>query len=167
MSELIESIKNRFRDKVVSVQEDFRPRSIKVLPHDLVEVMTALKNEEPFRFNQVLDITGVDFLNQKPRFLVVYILLSTVTNRRLIVETDVDESGSVPTVTGVWCGADWFEREMYDMFGIQVQGHPWLKRILMWDGFDGYPLRKDFPVRGTTPKEQRYAPWDQRRTREY
>ncbi len=167
MSELIENIKNRFKDKIISTQEDFRPRSIKVSPGDLVEVMTALKNEEPFRFNQVLDITGVDFLNQKPRFLVVYILLSTVKNQRLIVETDVDESETVPSVTGVWCGADWFERELYDMFGIPVKGHPWLKRILMWEGFEGHPLRKDFPVRGTTPREQRYAPWDQRRTREY
>ncbi len=167
MSELIESIKKRFGDKIVSVQEDFRPRSVKVRVGNLAEVMTALKNEEPFRFNQILDIAGVDFLNQKPRFLVAYILLSTVTNKRLIVETDVDEFEAVPSLTGVWCGADWFERELYDMFGIKVKGHPNLKRILMSEDFEGHPLRKDFPVRGTTAPEQRYAPWDKRRTREY
>ncbi len=167
MSELIESIKNRFGEKIVSAREDFRPRSIKVAVNDLLEVMTALKNEELFQFNQILDIAGVDFLNQKPRFLVAYILLSTITNKRLIVETDVDEFESVPSLTGVWCGADWFERELYDMSGIKIKGHPDLKRILMSEDFEGHPLRKDFPVRGTTPPEQRYAPWDKRRTREY
>ena len=167
MSTLIEDIKNRLGAKIVSAREDFRPRSVKVAVADLVEVMTALKNEEPFRFDQLLDIAGVDFLNQKPRFLVAYILLSTEHNRRLIVETDVDEFEPVPSLTGVWCGADWFERELYDMSGVKVEGHPNLKRILMSEDFEGHPLRKDFPVRGTMPPEKRYAPWDQRRTREY
>ncbi|MGB9735067.1 MAG: NADH-quinone oxidoreductase subunit C [bacterium] len=167
MSELIENIKNRFGEKIISTNEAFRPRSIKVAPKDLVEVMSVLKNEEPFKFNQLLDIAGVDFLNQKPRFMVAYILLSTIKNQRLIVETDVDEFEAVPSLVNVWCGANWFERELYDMFGIKVKGHPDLKRILMSEDFEGHPLRKDFPVRGTTPPEQRYAPWDKRRTREY
>lgn len=167
MSELIETIKNRFRDRIVSGQERFKPKSIKIKSSDLVEIMTALKDEEPFRFNQLLDIAGVDFLNQKPRFMVVYILLSTIKNHRLIVEVDINENDSIPSLTSVWCGADWFERELYDMFGIKVVGHPCLKRILMSEDFESYPLRKDFPVRGLTPSEQRYAPWDKRRTREY
>lgn len=167
MSELIENIKNRFGGKIISTQEEFRPRSVKVAAADLLEIMTALKNEEPFQFNQILDIAGVDFLNQKPRFLIAYILLSTAKNHRLIVETDIDELESVPSLTGVWCGADWFERELYDMSGVKVNGHPNLKRILMSEDFEGHPLRKDFPVRGTTPPEKRYAPWDKRRTREY
>lgn len=167
MSRLIENIKNRFGEKIISTNEEFRPRSIRIATKDLVDVMNALKNEEPFRFNQLLDIVGVDFLNQKPRFLVAYIMLSTEKNHRLIVETDVDEFDAVPSLTQIWCGADWFERELYDMFGIKVKGHPNLKRILMPEDFEGHPLRKDFSVRGTTPPEQRYAPWDQRRTREY
>jgi NADH-quinone oxidoreductase subunit C len=167
MSELIENIKNRFGNKIISVQEAFSPKSVKVGMKDLIEVMTVLKNEEPFRFNQLLDIAGVDFLNQKPRFLVAYILLSTIKNHRLIVEIDVDEYEAIPSLTGLWCGANWFERELYDMFGIKIKGHPDLRRILMSEDFEGHPLRKDFPVRGTVPPEQRYAPWDKRRTREY
>ncbi len=167
MSELIETIKNRFQSRIVSWQERFKPESIKIKPSDLMEIMIALKDEEPFQFNQLLDIAGVDFLNQKPRFMVVYILLSTIKNHRLIVEVDIDENDSIPSLTSVWCGADWFERELYDMFGVKVAGHPCLKRILMSEDFESYPLRKDFPVRGLTPPEQRYAAWDKRRTREY
>ncbi len=167
MDNIIDEIKNRFGDKILNIELGFRPRAVRVKKDALSGVMKALKEEEPFKFNQLLDIAGIDFLNQTPRFRVVYILLSTIKNHRLNIEIDIDEADTIESVTGVWIGADWFERELYDMFGIKITGHPNMKKILMPEDFEGHPLRKDFPVRGLESPETRYAPWDKRRTREY
>lgn len=123
----------------------------------LVEVMTFLRDDPRTRFEQLCDLTCVDYLNfpkASDRFGVTYSLLSLTHNHRLWAKCFVnDPNPQVPSVTAVWAGADWMEREVYDMFGIRFTGHPDLRRILTWDGFKSYPLRKDYPMRGLGERE--------------
>jgi NADH-quinone oxidoreductase subunit C len=99
-------------------------------------------------FDMLVDVCGVDFAEREPRFEVVYHLYSFAANRRIRLKVGVDEGVEVPTVCGVWRAANWPEREVYDMYGVRFSGHPDMTRILLWEGFNGYPLRKDFPVEG-------------------
>jgi NADH-quinone oxidoreductase subunit C len=94
------------------------------------------------------DLCGVDFFPAQPRFEVVYLLYSMKAQQRLRLKIRVGESESVSSVESIWKAADWLEREVYDLFGITFDNHPDLRRILLWDGYEGYPLRKDFPVEG-------------------
>ncbi len=123
----------------------------------LVEVMTFLRGDERTRFEQLTDLTCIDYLNfpkARDRFGVIYSLLSLTHEHRLWIKCFVnDPAPQVPSVTGVWKGADWLEREVYDMFGIRFTGHPDLRRILTWDGFEAHPLRKDYPLRGRGERE--------------
>lgn len=112
----------------------------------ILEVLTALRDR--FGFQQLLDVCGVDFPDRRERFEVVYHLLSLTRNARLRVKTTTDEVQPVPSAVGVYPSADWFEREAFDMYGILFSGHPDLRRILTDYGFQGHPLRKDFPMTG-------------------
>jgi len=112
----------------------------------IIEVLTALK--ERFGFQQLLDLCGVDFPDREERFEVVYHLLSMTRNARVRVKLTTDEVQPVPSVVGVFPCADWFEREAFDMYGILFSGHPDLRRLLTDYGFQGHPLRKDFPMTG-------------------
>ncbi|KAJ5595007.1 NADH dehydrogenase subunit C [Penicillium hispanicum] len=123
-------------------------------PAGIVPVMSFLKNHTAAEFTQISDITGVDFPTRDQRFEVVYNLLSVRYNSRIRVKTYADEATPVPSVTGLFEGALWYEREVYDMFGVFFTGHPDLRRIMTDYGFDGHPLRKDFPLTGYT--ELRY-----------
>lgn len=114
----------------------------------IVEVLTRLRDDHENQFTQLIDLCGVDYPQRAKRFDVVYHLLSLVKNRRLRLKIETDEATPVPTVTGVYPCADWFEREAFDMYGIFFQGHPDLRRLLTDYGFEGYPLRKDFPMTG-------------------
>jgi len=114
----------------------------------IVEVLTQLRDNPDFRFTQLIDLCGVDYPQRSKRFDVVYHLLSMVKNRRVRVKVETDEDTAVPTVTGVFPVADWFEREAFDMYGIFFEGHPDLRRLLTDYGFHGHPLRKDFPMSG-------------------
>jgi len=114
----------------------------------IVEVLTRLRDDPEVRFEQLIDLCGVDYPQRAKRFDVVYHLLSLTGNRRLRVKVETDEDTAVPTITGVYPCADWFEREAFDMYGIFFQGHPDLRRLLTDYGFEGYPLRKDFPMTG-------------------
>jgi NADH/F420H2 dehydrogenase subunit C len=112
----------------------------------IAQVAAALKNRHKFTY--LIDICGADYPKREPRFDVVYHLHSFETNRRIRLKVSTDEATPVPTVCGIWRAANWCEREAYDMFGVRFEGHPDLTRILLWEGFNGYPLRKDFPVEG-------------------
>ena len=112
----------------------------------IVPVLTALRDR--FGFQQLLDICGVDFPDREERFEVVYHLLSLTRNARLRVKVATDERQPVPSVVSVFPCADWFEREAFDMYGMLFSGHPDLRRLLTDYGFQGYPLRKDFPMTG-------------------
>jgi NADH-quinone oxidoreductase subunit C len=114
----------------------------------LAGLMTALRDDPRFAFEQVMDICGVDWPERAERFDVVYNLLSVSLNHRLRVIVTTDEATPVPSVHGVWPVATWWEREAWDLFGIIFSGQPDLRRILTDYGFDGHPLRKDFPLTG-------------------
>ena len=115
---------------------------------NLPELMAALRDDPRFAFEQCMDICGVDWPERAERFDVVYNLLSVALNRRLRVIVTTDERKPVPSVSSIWPAATWWEREAWDMFGIVFDGQPDLRRILTDYGFDGHPLRKDFPLTG-------------------
>ncbi|PZU74164.1 MAG: NADH-quinone oxidoreductase subunit C [Brevundimonas sp.] len=112
----------------------------------IVEVMNALRDQ--FGFQQLLDVCGADYPDRVERFEVVYHLLSLTRNARVRVKVSTDEVKPVDTVTGVYPSAGWFEREAYDMYGVVFAGHPDMRRLLTDYGFEGHPLRKDFPMTG-------------------
>ena len=112
----------------------------------IVEVLTALRDQ--FGFQQLLDLCGVDYPDRKERFEVVYHLMSLTRNARLRVKVSTDEVQPVPSIIAVYPAANWFEREAYDMYGMLFSGHPDLRRLLTDYGFEGHPLRKDFPMTG-------------------
>lgn len=114
----------------------------------LVGLMTALRDDPRFAFEQVMDICGVDWPEREQRFDVVYNLLSVTLNHRLRVVVTADEATPVPSVCRIWPVATWWEREAWDLFGIVFSGQPDLRRILTDYGFEGHPLRKDFPLTG-------------------
>jgi NADH/F420H2 dehydrogenase subunit C len=118
-----------------------------VEPDTLVELAELLRDDPELGFNRLVDVCGVDYLEQErsPRFAAVYHLHSLSLNRYVRIRVPLDEDNpTVPTVTSVWPGADYFERETYDLFGFEFVGHPNLKRILLPDDWDAHPLRKDF-----------------------
>ena len=115
---------------------------------DIVRVATFLRDDPQCRFVCFIDICGADYPAREKRFDVVYHLLSPRHNRRIRVKVETDEVTAVPSVIGVFPGADWFEREAYDLYGILFSGHPDLRRLLTDYGFQGHPLRKDFPLTG-------------------
>jgi len=114
----------------------------------IVDALTYLRDHQDYQFQQLIDLCGVDYPERGHRFDVVYHLLSLTKNHRVRVKIQTDEDTPVPTITGVYPCADWFEREAFDMYGIFFEGHPDLRRILTDYGFHGHPLRKDFPMTG-------------------
>ena len=123
---------------------------IQVIVHasKIYEVLTKLHSNSLVPFDQLIDITAIDYPDSIPRFEVVYILLSSVSKKRLIVKIRVNEGDLVKSSTGIFKSANWSEREIWDMFGIFFSGHPDLRRLLTDYGFEGHPLRKDFPLTG-------------------
>ena len=130
---------------------------VRVEPVNLLDVMRFLRDSEFTRFEQLIDLTCVDYLNfpnATDRYGVVYSLLSLAHNHRIWIKCFAnDPKPTVPSVTSIWRGAEWMEREVYDMFGIVFENHPDLRRILTWDGFEANPLRKDYPLRGKGERE--------------
>lgn len=114
----------------------------------IVSVVSFLKDDPRCRFINLIDVCGVDYPEREERFDVVYHFLSPHLNQRIRVKLSADDVTPVPSITGVFAGADWFEREAYDLYGVLFSGHPDLRRILTDYGFDGHPLRKDFPITG-------------------
>lgn len=119
-----------------------------VEPAAIVRVMTFLRDDVNCKFTQLMDVCGVDYPGRELRFDVVYNLLSMSHNRRIRVKVQTDAETAVPTVTGVFASAGWWERETWDMYGVYFHDHPDLRRILTDYGFEGHPLRKDFPLTG-------------------
>ena len=118
------------------------------------KVLTTLRDDTRCLFKQLLDVCGVDYPGREQRFEIVYHLLSLKLNQRVRVKVNVEEDVSVPTATNVFSAAGWFEREVWDMYGVEFSGNPDLRRILTDYGFEGHPLRKDFPLTGYV--EMRY-----------
>ena len=122
---------------------------------DLYSTILYLKTNNKCRFKQLIDITAVDYPEKEKRFKLVYLLLSHENNLRILININIDEKTSVPSISKIFPSANWMEREVFDMYGISFKDHPDLRRILTAYGFEGYPLRKDFPLTGHT--EVRYS----------
>jgi len=146
--ELARKLKAQF-DDLLSDPSEFRGEiTLKVLDSERIADLCAFAKKEP-GFDYLVDISSVDNYGDDPRWTVVYELYGYGHRCHLRLKTDVSEEKSeLPTVTGVWKTADWHEREIYDMMGIRFRGHPDLRRILMWEGYPYFPLRKDFPLSG-------------------
>ena len=121
----------------------------------LYSIILYLKTNNKCRFRQLIDITAVDYPEREQRFKIVYLLLSHENNLRILININIDEKTLVPSITKIFPSANWMEREVFDMYGISFKDHPDLRRILTDYGFEGYPLRKDFPLTGHT--EVRYS----------
>ena len=119
-----------------------------VMREDIVEVALLLRDDERCRFICFIDICGADYPERQERFDVVYHFLSPKLNRRIRVKVEVGENAPVPSIIDVYPGANWFEREAYDLYGVPFTGHPDMRRLLTDYGFEGHPLRKDFPLTG-------------------
>ncbi|SEH32813.1 NADH-quinone oxidoreductase subunit C [Magnetospirillum fulvum] len=122
--------------------------TLEVSAASILSVLAFLRDDPACQFKQLLDVCGVDWPGRDPRFDVVYHLLSMKHNQRIRVKLATDDDNPVPSATGLFSSAGWFEREVWDMFGVLFSGHPDLRRILTDYGFDGHPLRKDFPLTG-------------------
>ena len=115
---------------------------------NIISTILFLKTNEKCRFKQLIDITAVDYPEKEKRFKIVYLLLSHEKNLRIVINTHINEKIVVPSITKIFPSANWMEREVFDMYGISFKDHPDLRRILTDYGFEGYPLRKDFPLTG-------------------
>ena len=141
-------IAGRLNAAVLSGAITYGELAIEADPSQIVKVLRFLRDDTECRFVCFIDICGVDYPEREKRFDVVYHLLSPKLNRRVRVKAETDEATPVPSVVSIYPGADWFEREAYDLYGVLFVGHPDLRRILTDYGFEGYPLRKDFPLTG-------------------
>ncbi len=148
LSELAAYINERAIGGVLSLDIKFDELTLVCNAPDIVSILSFLRDDAQCQFINITDICGVDWPSRARRFDVVYHLMSPRQNLRIRVKVEVGEGETVPSVFSVFPGADWFEREAYDLYGILFTGHPDLRRILTDYGFDGHPLRKDFPTTG-------------------
>ncbi|MYH59387.1 MAG: NADH-quinone oxidoreductase subunit C [Boseongicola sp. SB0675_bin_26] len=148
LAELAAGIEAKRPDSVLSHAVAFGELTVEVALPSLVGLADFLKSDKSYRFTTLVDITAVDYPEREVRFDMVYHLLSMHRNRRIRLKVAVREDEFVPSLTGIHASAGWFEREVFDMFGILFSGHSDLRRILTDYGFQGHPLRKDFPTTG-------------------
>jgi NADH-quinone oxidoreductase subunit C len=154
LRELAAHIEMKRPNDVLSVQIAFGELTLDAVTPHIVDLVDFLRMDAVCRFSTLVDITAVDHPTREKRFDVVYHFLSMYQNHRIRVRVAVDEADMVPSLVGLFPCANWFEREVFDMFGVLFSGHPDLRRILTDYGFRGHPLRKDFPTTGYT--EVRY-----------
>lgn len=149
---LLQRLREKFGEAVLSTHEFRGDRTAIVDRGSLIEACTWLRDDPENAFDMMMDLTAVDYLGRKPRFEVVYHLYSVEKNHRMRVKVPLEEDDvKIPTVIPVWPGANWLEREAWDLYGIQFDGHPDLKRIYMYEEFEGHPLRKDYPKEKRQP----------------
>ena len=115
---------------------------------DIVSIIKFLKDNEKLFFNQLIDITAIDYPSRELRFEIVYLLISLKLNQRILIKTSINENDNIESISSIHKNANWYERECYDLFGIKFLNHPDLRRIMTDYNFEGHPLRKDFPLTG-------------------
>ncbi|AVX04558.1 NADH-quinone oxidoreductase subunit C [Maritalea myrionectae] len=148
LSELGDYISAKLPEAVQSVEGNFGELTLNIAADSIVDVARLLRDDSQCQFSCIIDICGVDYPQRVERFDVVYHFLSPTQNLRIRVKLKTDEDTPVASICEVYPGADWFEREAYDMYGILFVNHPELRRLLTDYGFEGFPLRKDFPLTG-------------------
>ena len=146
--QFLSTIKSTIGKDIIETNVFFNDFQIIVPSKKIFDVLTKLHSNSYFAFDQLIDITAIDYPEKPTRFEVVYLLLSTITNQRLTVKIYVNEGELVQSCVSIFKSANWSEREIWDMFGIFFSGHPDLRRLLTDYGFEGHPLRKDFPLTG-------------------
>ena len=142
------NLNDTLRDSVLSIKEEHGHIIFDIIPSAIVEVVTYLRSKKGFSFTTLIDITAIDFPAKEKRFQLIYHFLSMTENKRCKITMAVSDQETVKSVTPVFDCANWFEREIFDLFGIRFSSHPDLRRILTDYGFEGHPLRKDFPTTG-------------------
>ena len=142
------NLNDTLRDSVLSIKEEHGHVIFDIVPSAIVEVVTYLRSKKGFSFTTLIDITAIDFPAKEKRFQLIYHFLSMTENKRCKITMAVSDQETVNSVTPVFECANWFEREIFDLFGITFSSHPDLRRILTDYGFEGHPLRKDFPTTG-------------------
>ena len=155
ISNLEKIVNSGLTTNVIKSEINFGQLYLDIDVKDIISTILFLKTNEKCRFKQLIDITAADFPNRENRFKIVYLLLSHENNLRIIVNIDIEDKKIVPSLTKIFPSANWMEREVFDMYGISFKDHPDLRRILTDYDFEGYPLRKDFPLTGHT--EVRYS----------
>ena len=155
LNNLEKTVNSGLTTKIKSSGIKFNYLTIEIEIEEIIEVILFLKTNEKCKFRQLTDITAVDYPRKEKRFKLVYLLLSHENNHRLIINSNIKEKTIVPSITKIFPSANWMEREVFDMYGITFKDHPDLRRILTDYGFEGHPLRKDFPLTGY--KEVRYS----------
>jgi NADH-quinone oxidoreductase subunit C len=155
LNNLEKTINSGLTTKIKSSEIKFNYLTIEIEIEKITQVILFLKTNEKCKFRQLTDITTVDYPRKEKRFKLVYLLLSHENNHRLIINSNIKEKTIVPSITKIFPSANWMEREVFDMYGITFKDHPDLRRILTDYGFEGHPLRKDFPLTGY--KEVRYS----------
>ena len=145
----VSKLRERFPEAIFSTRSFRNETTLLVRRGDIIRICRHLKEDPGLLYDFLSDLTAVDRLGDHPRFEVVYHLYSLQYKWRIRLKVSVEEGESVPSVTLVWSTANWHEREVFDMFGISFEGHPDLQRILMPEGWEGFPLRKDYPVQAS------------------
>ena len=155
ISNLEKKINSELTTKVKNSKIKHNQLFLNINNDNLTEVILFLKTNNEIKFRQLIDITAVDYPEKNQRFKLVYLLLSHEFNQRILIDFFINEKEVVPTITTIFPSANWMEREVFDMYGIKFKDHPDLRRILTDYNFEGYPLRKDFPLTGH--EEVRYS----------
>ena len=148
VNDLEKTVNSGLTTTVKKSQINFDQLFIDVEVEDIISTILFLKTNEKCKFKQLIDITAADYPQREKRFKIIYLLLSHENNLRIVININIGEEINVPSITKIFPSANWMEREVFDMYGISFKDHPDLRRILTDYGFDGYPLRKDFPLTG-------------------
>jgi len=154
LNDLEKAVNSGLTTAVIKSTINFEQLYIDIDIENIVSTILFLKTNEKCKFKQLIDITAVDYPQKEKRFKIVYLLLSHENNFRVIINVNIDEKDLIPSITKIFPAANWMEREIFDMYGISFKNHPDLRRILTDYDFEGFPLRKDFPLTGHT--EVRY-----------
>ena len=155
LKDIEQLVNSELTSKIKKTTINFKELLIETNEDDLVQVILFLKSHDKLKFRQLIDIAGVDYPEEEKRFKLVYLLLSHQMNKRIKISINLEIGKKIPTMTKVYPSANWMEREVFDMYGIEFVDHPDLRRILTDYNFEGHPLRKDFPLTGFS--EVRYS----------
>ncbi|MAJ86208.1 MAG: NADH-quinone oxidoreductase subunit C [Candidatus Pelagibacter sp.] len=160
LEKLDKLINSKLSTKIKNSYIEYEELLIEVEPDDLINILQLLKTDDECKFKQLVDIAGVDYPKENKRFNIIYLLLSHEFNLRVKIKIKIEKDQKAFSIVKIFPSANWMEREIFDMFGIKFNNHPDLRRILTDYNFDGFPLRKDFPLTGFT--EVRYSEKDKK-----
>jgi len=155
VNDLERTVNSSLTTSIIKSSINFGQLYIDIDIENLISTILFLKTNDKCKFKQLIEITAADYPEKEKRFKIIYLLLSHENNQRIVINFDIDDKIAIPSIVKIFPSANWMEREVFDMYGISFKDHPDLRRILTDYGFEGHPLRKDFPLTGHT--EKRYS----------